>query len=117
MISIILGMEYLPSVNILRICIFADIAHGVFFVMLTTLDGIRKTTTNLIITIIQASATLVMLFLLVPCYGILGAAYTDVVVSVIGIVLGFFFVKKITRLRITQNMGYVKELIRLLRGV
>jgi len=111
LVLFVLGTEYLPSLSILRICIFADVAHGVFYVMLTTLDGINQTMTNLIITVIQSLVTISFLFLLVPSYGIRGAAYIDVIVSLIGAVLGFFCVKRITGLNIKQNLGYINELI------
>jgi len=115
LVLIILGQEYLPSVNILRICIFADVAYCFFHIMTTTLDGIHQTTKNLIIAVVQALITLALLFIFIPFYGITGAAYIDVIVSIIGVILGFIYMKRITGLKLTQNLSYVRELLTILK--
>ncbi|WP_287584915.1 flippase [Candidatus Borrarchaeum sp.] len=115
LILTVLGPEFLPAIIILRISIFADLMYCLFYVMTTTLDGIRQPKITLIITGAQALTTISLLTLIIPSLGIIGAAYVDVIVSIIGVILGYFYVRKQTSVKISQNLGYIKELLTVLK--
>lgn len=103
----VFGRQYLPAVPLFRIVIFASALVGISQIggmMLTMTSKIRL---NALTNILQGGTSLLLLLLLTPILGVVGAALTDILVMGLGLALTYYFVTKTLRLRITLNRAAV----------
>ncbi|MFA4819921.1 MAG: flippase [Candidatus Aenigmatarchaeota archaeon] len=94
-IKFLFGDGFLSAAITLQILTVSMIFYSIFTVLQTTLDGIGRPFINTKILFLMAGANLVLNIALVPIYGITGSAVASLTAYLIGVVVGFGFVRKL----------------------
>lgn len=110
-VSIVYGVEFLESINLLRIFSFVFIIQGIGYVFgVHTLLPFRMFREFTFCTLSVVVTSIILGSILIPVYRHMGAAFTflssEVVVS-----LGMFLVLKYKKIKIIPNFEYIKNFI------
>ncbi len=96
-IRLLFGSKYLPGTTALRILAGAAIAHTIFAILASTMNGIGKPVINTKVVGAMACLNLTGNLALIPLYGIKGAAIATFSAYVLGLVLMFHYGRKFVR--------------------
>ncbi len=93
-IGIIFGPSFLGASETLQILSVSMLIYSVFIIFQTTLDAIGKPFLNTKIMFVIAAVNIILNIMLVPLFGILGAAVASFISFTCGMILGFWEVER-----------------------
>jgi len=99
LISIIIGPNYLPAANVLKILVFANILINFTGPNISTLIALGKSRFLMNVTIVSAILIISLNFLLIPTYGIIGAAIGTSLAIIFMALIKIFRVYSLTKIK------------------
>ena len=96
-INLLFGPRYLPGATVLQILAGAAIVHMLFAILITITAGIGKPIINTKVVGVMAGLNLVGNLALIPAYGIEGAAIATFSAYTLGLVLMFYYARKLVK--------------------
>jgi O-antigen/teichoic acid export membrane protein len=95
LIFLLFGSEYSSSVAVLRILIWTLVLLAVNSVLFRTLIASNNETISVRVAAVRMVGGLVLSLLLIPRYGVIGAAIASIGTVLLGLVLNYYFVSRV----------------------
>lgn len=99
-INLLFGSGYLAGATVLQILAGAAIVYMLYAILVSTMSGIGKPIINTKVVTLMAGLNLAGNLLLIPIYGIEGAAIATLSAYMLGLVLMFYYARKFVKFTI-----------------
>ena len=109
LIQLVYSDKYLPAYPSLSVLLFGSGFFTLFTILSNILNGAGMPTKSLNISIMSLLTIIIFCYILIPIYGILGAAMSTTIGSIISFIISSYFVYKKFKLRI-QLLSFIKIL-------
>jgi len=102
-INLLFGSKYLPGTTVLQILAGAAIVYMLYAILVSTINGIGKPIINTKVVGVMACLNLAGNLVLIPVYGIEGAAIATLSAYTLGLVLVFYYVRKLVKFTVPAS--------------
>ena len=102
-INLLFGSRYLAGTTVLQILAGAAIVYMLYAILVSTINGIGKPIINTKVVGVMASLNLAGNLVLIPVYGIEGAAIATLSAYTLGLVLMFYYARKLVKFTVPAS--------------